>query len=98
MVRIGQSAPTRLDDEYTAYVGGRSPWLRQIAYLLCQDWHRADDLVQNGDHRRQTRRADDLDAVRYPWKVRATMVFTGADGETLQRIRVDPPVRTPGPG
>lgn len=35
-----------LDEEYTAYVSGRLPWLRQIAYPLCQDWHRADDLVQ----------------------------------------------------
>jgi RNA polymerase sigma-70 factor (sigma-E family) len=34
------------DDTYTAYVSEKVPWLRRIAYLLCQDWHRADDLVQ----------------------------------------------------
>lgn len=32
--------------DYTEYVEGRLAWLRRIAYLLCQDWHSADDLVQ----------------------------------------------------
>jgi RNA polymerase sigma-70 factor (sigma-E family) len=34
------------DLEFTEYVGARLPWLRRIAFLLCQDWSRADDLVQ----------------------------------------------------
>lgn len=34
------------DEEYTAYVRARLGWLQRIAYLLCQDWSRADDLVQ----------------------------------------------------
>ncbi|MEU7988677.1 SigE family RNA polymerase sigma factor [Streptosporangium canum] len=56
-----------LDEEYTAYVSGRLPWLRRIAYPLCQDWHRADDLVQTAITRlyvkwRHARLADDLDA------------------------------------
>ncbi|MFC7582695.1 sigma factor [Nonomuraea antimicrobica] len=56
-----------LDEEYTAYVSGRLTWLRRIAYPLCQDWHRADDLVQTAITRlyvkwRQARVADDLDA------------------------------------
>lgn len=34
------------DDEYTAYVSARMTSLRRTAYMLCQDWHRADDLVQ----------------------------------------------------
>ncbi|WP_066364971.1 SigE family RNA polymerase sigma factor [Herbidospora mongoliensis] len=55
------------DEEYTAYVTGRLSWLRKIAYPLCQDWHRADDLVQTAITRlyvkwRQARAADDLDA------------------------------------
>lgn len=33
-------------DDYTAYVTAKASWLRKIAYLLCQDWHRADDLTQ----------------------------------------------------
>ena len=34
------------DTDFTEYVQARTPWLRRIAYLLCQDWHRADDLTQ----------------------------------------------------
>jgi RNA polymerase sigma-70 factor (sigma-E family) len=39
---------TRADSEaaYTAFVESRRPHLRRIAYALCGDWHRADDLVQ----------------------------------------------------
>ena len=32
--------------DYADYVEGRLAWLRRLAYLLCQDWHGADDLVQ----------------------------------------------------
>lgn len=32
--------------EYVDYVTGRLPALRRLAYLLCGDDHRADDLVQ----------------------------------------------------
>jgi RNA polymerase sigma-70 factor (sigma-E family) len=34
------------ETEYTEYVQGRLAWLRRTAYLLCQDWQQADDLVQ----------------------------------------------------
>lgn len=34
------------DAEFTEFVTARAPWLRRVAYLLCGDWHRADDLVQ----------------------------------------------------
>ena len=37
--------PSR-EAEYTDYIRGRLPSLRRVAYLLCQDWHEADDLVQ----------------------------------------------------
>jgi RNA polymerase sigma-70 factor (sigma-E family) len=36
----------RRDDEFTQYVTARLGSLRRAAYLLCQDWQRADDLVQ----------------------------------------------------
>jgi RNA polymerase sigma-70 factor (sigma-E family) len=37
---------SRRDDDFTDFVAARLPtWLR-VAYLLCQDSHRADDLVQ----------------------------------------------------
>ena len=34
------------DEAYREYVLGVLPGLRRVAYLLCQDTHRADDLVQ----------------------------------------------------
>jgi RNA polymerase sigma-70 factor (sigma-E family) len=36
----------RRDTEFTEYVQARLTWLRRVAYLLCQDWDRADDLAQ----------------------------------------------------
>lgn len=34
------------DADFAEYVSARMPSLRRLALLLCQDWHRADDLVQ----------------------------------------------------
>lgn len=54
------------DAEFTEYVGARQAWLRRVAYLLCGDWHRADDLVQSAITKlyaswHRARRADNLD-------------------------------------
>ncbi len=37
----------RRDAEFTEYIATRLTSLRRVAYLLCQDWDRADDLVQS---------------------------------------------------
>jgi DNA-directed RNA polymerase specialized sigma24 family protein len=37
---------SRRDAEFSEFVLARLPSLRRLALLLCQDWHRADDLVQ----------------------------------------------------
>jgi RNA polymerase sigma-70 factor (sigma-E family) len=34
------------DDEFAAFVAARQTHLRRIAYAVCGDWHRADDLLQ----------------------------------------------------
>jgi RNA polymerase sigma-70 factor (sigma-E family) len=34
------------DGEFAAMFSGRAPALRRTAYLLCGDWHRAEDLTQ----------------------------------------------------
>jgi RNA polymerase sigma-70 factor (sigma-E family) len=52
---------------YVEYVASRLPWLRKIAFLLCQDWHRADDIAQSAItklyvHWSSAGRADNLDA------------------------------------
>lgn len=37
---------SRRDAEFADFMSARLPSLRRLALLLCQDWHRADDLVQ----------------------------------------------------
>jgi RNA polymerase sigma-70 factor (sigma-E family) len=54
------------DADYVEYVQGRLNRLRRVAYLLCQDWHAADDLVQVTItrlfvHWARARRMDNLD-------------------------------------
>jgi RNA polymerase sigma-70 factor (sigma-E family) len=36
----------RRDVEFAEYVSARLPSLRRLAFMLCHDWHSADDLVQ----------------------------------------------------
>lgn len=33
--------------DFTEYFSARRSWLRNVAFMLCQDWHRADDLLQS---------------------------------------------------
>ena len=39
------SASSR-DEEFSEFVAARQSHLRRIAYAVCGDWHRADDLLQ----------------------------------------------------
>ncbi|MEO9322658.1 SigE family RNA polymerase sigma factor [Nocardioides sp. C4-1] len=36
----------RRDEEFTAFVAARQTHLRRVAYAVCGDWHRADDVLQ----------------------------------------------------
>jgi RNA polymerase sigma-70 factor (sigma-E family) len=63
------------DDEFTEYVAARLPWLGRVAYLLCQDRHRAEDLVQAAItrlyvHWRRASAADNLDGYMHTVLVR----------------------------
>ncbi len=54
------------DEEYVEYVSGRLASLKRLAFLLCGDDHRADDLVQESVTRlyvrwTTARKADNLD-------------------------------------
>jgi len=67
------------DNEYVEYVSARSPVLKRLAYLLCGDNHRADDLVQETITKlyarwSSARKADNLDHY-----VRAILVRTHID-------------------
>jgi RNA polymerase sigma-70 factor (sigma-E family) len=37
---------TSRDEEFAAFVEARQSHLRRVAYAICGDWHRADDLLQ----------------------------------------------------
>ena len=76
------------DDDYVAYVSARLPALKRLAYLLCGDEHRADDLVQESVTKlylrwRNARDADNLD--RY---VRAIVVRAHIDETRRPWFRV----------
>jgi RNA polymerase sigma-70 factor (sigma-E family) len=46
MATKGGAMPDSSDEEYVEYVTARIPALRRLAFVLCGDEHRADDLVQ----------------------------------------------------
>lgn len=55
------------DAEFTEYLRARSAWLTRVGFLLCGDWHRADDLAQNAAvrlyrHWHRASRATSIDA------------------------------------
>jgi RNA polymerase sigma-70 factor (sigma-E family) len=58
---------SRHDVEFAEYMTARLPALRRLAFLLCQDWHQADDLAQAAAIKAYTywvraARADNTDA------------------------------------
>lgn len=76
------------DEQYTDYVSAKLPGLRRIAYLLCGDEHRADDVVQVAITRlytnwRKARAADNLDGY-----VRAIVVRTFLNEQRRRWSRV----------
>lgn len=89
--------------EYTEYLSARLPALRRLAFLLCGDTHRADDIVQTAItrlylHWRKASAANNLDAY-----VRAIVVRTFLNEQRtgwLTRIRLvtDTPDRPAPPG
>ena len=96
----------RRDEEFTAYVAARAGTLRRSAYLLCGDWHRAEDLTQTALTKAylawgKVSRADNVDGY-----VRTMMVRTFLDeqrrrwrrelptGDVHDRTGTDPSDRT----
>lgn len=66
-MQAGSKRNARRDAEFTEYVSARAAELRRVAYLLCQDWHHADDLVQDAItrlylHWNRARAVEHLDA------------------------------------
>jgi len=93
----------RRDEDFTVYVQARLAWLRRVAYLLCQDWQRADDLVQTAItslyvHWRRARTMESIDGYARTILVRAFL--SERRGGWAQRVTLasrlpDAPGRAP---
>jgi len=60
-------AKANRDAEFTEYLRARSGWLTRVGFLLCGDWHRAEDLAQAAAvrlyrHWNRASRVENLDA------------------------------------
>ncbi|NUP53981.1 MAG: SigE family RNA polymerase sigma factor [Catenulispora sp.] len=83
------------DAEFSEYLRARSPWLCRVAYLLCGDWHRADDLAQSAAVRlyrqwHRASRAENIDAY-----ARRTLVNVFLSEQQSGWFRLAFPHRTP---
>lgn len=90
------------DEEFTEYVAARLPWLGRVAYLLCQDRHRAEDLVQTTItrlyvHWRRATAADNLDG--YVHQILVRVYLSEQSTAWSRRVSVWPavPANTAGP-
>jgi RNA polymerase sigma-70 factor (sigma-E family) len=93
----------RRDAEFTEYVQARLTWLRRVAYLLCQDWQRSDDLVQGAItklyvHWGKAKAAEHIDA--YARVVLVRHFLSEQRGGWARRVSLpgdlpEPPPRTP---
>jgi RNA polymerase sigma-70 factor (sigma-E family) len=68
-----------MDEEYVEYVSARLPALKRLAYQLCGDDHRADDLVQESVTKLYVRWSSARKADRLDSYVRAILIRTYID-------------------
>ena len=86
---------TDRDADFVGYVTSRLPRLRQLAYLLTQDWHRADDVVQTAVtqlyvHWRRASGVDNLDAYARTVVVRSFLTERRRWGSRVSLVSVPP--------
>jgi RNA polymerase sigma-70 factor (sigma-E family) len=86
-----------LDEEFHAYVGQRLERWRRGAYLLCGDWHLADDLVSEAvirlhRHWAKVRRADNVDAYAQTVLTRCWLTERGRGWRRRERVDAEMPV------
>lgn len=91
----GGSADAR--EQFREYAVGAQPHLRRSAYLLCGDWHTAEDLVQTTFGRLfrswpRVRRADSVDAYARTVLYRAFLDLKQKDRATVALDDVPEPV------
>ena len=84
-----------VDTEFTAYAEARAQRLRDTAYLLCGDWHAAQDLTQTTLVKlytawKRVERSENIDAY-----VRQVMLRTFLDSRRLKRATERPTAQVP---
>jgi RNA polymerase sigma-70 factor (sigma-E family) len=89
---------TPRDVEVTSYLSARLPALRRVALLLCEDWHRADDLVQAACvklyvHWTRVASADNIDAYVQTMVVREYLQESRTSWARRVRLAAQPPDR-----
>ncbi|GAA0921706.1 SigE family RNA polymerase sigma factor [Virgisporangium aurantiacum] len=89
---------SRSDDEFHAFVAERLDRWRRSAYLLCGDWHLADDLVSQALvklHRNwsKVRGADNVDAYAQKVLTRCWLTERGRRWRHREQTHSDPPHR-----
>ncbi len=99
-MRAGGGRDARRDAEFTEYVTARAVALRRLAYLLCQDWHQADDLVQDAVTRlyvrwNRTREIEHVDA--YARVVLVREFLSERRSGWARRVTTGPVPDLPGP-
>lgn len=87
---------SRSDDEFHAFVAERLDRWRRSAYLLCGDWHLADDLVSQALirlHRGWSKvtRADNIDAYAQKVLTRCWLTERGRRWRRLEQTYSEPP-------
>jgi RNA polymerase sigma-70 factor (sigma-E family) len=100
-MRVGGQRDARSDAEFTEYVMARVAELRRLAYLLCQDWHLADDLVQDTITRLYARwwRVRTVEHVEaYARTVLVRQFLTERRSGWVRRVTIGPVPDRPGPG
>ncbi len=90
---------SRSDDEFHAFVAERLDRWRRSAYLLCGDWHLADDLVSQALARlhrswSKVRSADNADAYAQKVLTRCWLTERGRRWRHLEQTHSDPPARS----
>ncbi len=89
----------RSDDEFHAFVAERLVRWRRSAYLLCGDWHLADDLVSQALVKlyrswSKVRSADNVDAYAQKVLTRCWLTERGRRWRQLEQTHSDPPRRS----
>jgi RNA polymerase sigma-70 factor (sigma-E family) len=88
------------DEEFTAYASARLPWLGRVAYLLCNDASRADDLVQAAMtrlyiHWGRVSAADNVDGYARTVLVRAFLADQGTAWTRRVTVAAEPSADSP---